>query len=447
MSAHPSHDNARHPLGLVLLALLVASTSLTAHVSEADCSATVTVTSNADSGAGSLRQAIADVCGGGTITFDGDHAITLSSVLGIGTSMTIDGSDNSVTVDGNHAVRVFQFGSGVTLTLNHLTVANGVGADGFGGGVKNLQGTLVANSTFVGNSSTYRGGGLYCEFGNLNVTNTTFTGNSANTIGGGFSVHGGSAVARSCTFSGNQSQYGGAIHSAFVDIDMRNSLLASSTGGDCSNITSTGSNNLADDGTCGSGFTVSSSTLLGALGSYGGGTQTFPLLPGSAAIDGTSANCPATDQRGVARGATCDIGAFESQGFILALSFGDNQSTLVNTVFANPLQVGVIASGAGEPVSGGTVTFTGPSSGASTNPASFNVAVGADGLARATVTANAIVGGPYTVVASAAGAGENVSFSLTNLSAQPETVPALGTGGLILLGLLIALLAAAALRR
>jgi len=219
------------------------------------------------------------------------------------------------------------------------------------------------NSTFTGNNSTYRGGGLYCEFGNLNVTNTTFTGNSATSIGGGFSVHGGSAVVRSCTFSGNQSQYGGAIHSAFVDIDMSNSVLASSTGGDCSNITSTGSNNLADDGTCGTGFAVSSSILLGALGSYGGGTQTFPLLPGSAAIDGTSANCLATDQRGVARGATCDIGAFESQGFNLALGYGNNQTTVVNTVFANPLQVGVIASGAGEPVTGGIVTFTGPSSG------------------------------------------------------------------------------------
>src|SRR4029077_10402455 len=34
------------------------------------CPNSVVVTSNADNGAGTLRQAIADVCSGGTITFD-----------------------------------------------------------------------------------------------------------------------------------------------------------------------------------------------------------------------------------------------------------------------------------------------------------------------------------------------------------------------------------------
>jgi len=59
---------------------------------------------------------------------------------------------------------------------------------------------------------------------------------------------------------------------------------------------------------------------LGALGDYGGATETIPLLPGSSAIDAGldalpdgTVICPATDQRGVARpqGAHCDIGAFE----------------------------------------------------------------------------------------------------------------------------------------
>jgi hypothetical protein len=80
--------------------------------------------------------------------------------------------------------------------------------------------------------------------------------------------------------------------------------------------TFTGSNNLADDETCGPGFSVSSSILLGPLADNGGPTQTMALLPGSAAIDaGDDAVCPITDQRGVARphGAHCDVGAYEAE--------------------------------------------------------------------------------------------------------------------------------------
>jgi hypothetical protein len=54
---------------------------------------------------------------------------------------------------------------------------------------------------------------------------------------------------------------------------------------------------------------------LGALTANGGPTQTMALGGGSAAIDIVPAdsNCPAADQRGVARpiGAACDAGAFE----------------------------------------------------------------------------------------------------------------------------------------
>jgi hypothetical protein len=52
--------------------------------------------------------------------------------------------------------------------------------------------------------------------------------------------------------------------------------------------------------------------LLGPLDDNGGPTQTHALLPGSPAIDaGDNAFCPVTDQRGAARDASCDTGAFE----------------------------------------------------------------------------------------------------------------------------------------
>ena len=63
--------------------------------------------------------------------------------------------------------------------------------------------------------------------------------------------------------------------------------------------------------------------LFGARGSYGGPTQTIPLLPGSPAIDaGSNALIPSgvtTDQRGYARifNGTVDIGAYEFSPLIV----------------------------------------------------------------------------------------------------------------------------------
>jgi uncharacterized repeat protein (TIGR01451 family) len=127
------------------------------------------------------------------------------------------------------------------------------------------------------------------------------------------------------TLSGNSASAGGGlVHSGTLTI--RNSLIADSpAGGDChypgGTISSTHA--LADDDTCGTGFTTSSALLLGTLGDYGGDTPTIPLLPHSAAIDaGDDAICLLTDQRGVARpqGEHCDIGAFEAQQAALSLA-------------------------------------------------------------------------------------------------------------------------------
>jgi len=76
-----------------------------------------------------------------------------------------------------------------------------------------------------------------------------------------------------------------------------------------------------------------------------------------------------TDQRGAgfARiiNGTVDIGAFESQGFTISATSGSNQSTTVDTKFAQSLTLTVTANNSFEPVNGGVVTSTAPSSGAS----------------------------------------------------------------------------------
>ena len=185
-------------LNLIAAMIALAVVAASAPVARA---ATLIVTSNADSGAGSLRQAILDAAVGDTITFAGDYTILLASQLTISKNLTIDGGTHSVTVSGNNAVRVFTVNSGVTFNLNNITVANGKTPDGSncpaacGGGILNNGTVNVTNSAFSGNSAYYSGGGIY-NFGTLNVTNSTFSGNSANYSSGGGIINGGTLTDR-----------------------------------------------------------------------------------------------------------------------------------------------------------------------------------------------------------------------------------------------------------
>ena len=116
-----------------------------------------------------------------------------------------------------------------------------------------------------------------------------------------------------------------------------------------------------------------------------------------------------------------DIGAFESRGFTLAYVSGSDQTATVNTAFASPLVVQVSANASIEPVTGGVVTYTGPSSGASIahNPGTAMIAAG--GQASLTATANTTADA-YTVTASAAGVTTAATFNLTNTPGAPASV-------------------------
>jgi hypothetical protein len=85
------------------------------------CPSDITVTSTADSGAGSLRKALGSVCVGGTIHFDpalAGQTITLASPLTLGKNVTIDASAApGLTLSGNHADRVFIINAGTTATV------------------------------------------------------------------------------------------------------------------------------------------------------------------------------------------------------------------------------------------------------------------------------------------------------------------------------------------
>ncbi|MCK6499278.1 MAG: hypothetical protein L6Q38_07350, partial [Nitrospira sp.] len=100
---------------------------------------------------------------------------------------------------------------------------------------------------------------------------------------------------------------------------LANSILFDNTGGgNLGGILEDLGHNLSSDfsvSLSGPGSRVNVDPKLGVLGEYGGPSPVFPLLRGSAAMDGAGIeSCAASDQHGHPRplGSGCDIGAFES---------------------------------------------------------------------------------------------------------------------------------------
>lgn len=336
-------------LGLALLAC--------ASISSA---ATLTVTSAADSGAGSLRDALANVQDGDTVdfAFTSPTTIVLQSYLTIAKAISVQGpvsgsglaAVNLVTLSGNNQVRVLYVSPPTItspITLRNLNVTQGKGQ--FGGGIICDRGRLILinsavsgntadfgagiyyaanvltliNSTVSGNTATVRGGGIYGGNAALIAVNSTFAGNGAGDTGGGIHNSGGSVTLTNSTVSGNHSgSYGGGVNSA-NGVHAVNSIIAGNT--------QSGSGDINPGLDASSGGNVVSyidnvvDPKLAPLGSYGGPTQTMIALPGSSAIcQGDAAvaldvdgNALTLDQRGAARttsyaGAPCvDAGAVQ----------------------------------------------------------------------------------------------------------------------------------------
>jgi hypothetical protein len=335
--------------------------------------------------------------------------VTGGGIQSHGGTLTVTGT----TFSGNTGMQSGAVSTmGITTTVTNSTFANNDpnSIDILGGS------TTVTSSTFADT-----GFGILNETnGTLMVTNSTFTGNDT-----GISNESTASVTNS-TITGNSR----GIFNAGADLGiagvltMTNSILSGNS-----------SNDLVDDNagqTTNSHTLIGGTPLLGTFGNYGGPTQTFPLLPGSPAIGAgtTGAGIPTTDQRGVARTGHNDQGAFQSQGFTLTKTGGDNQSQQTLASFPAPLTLTVAATAAGapyhEPIQGGMLSITTPSSGASAavtgNPASLPVG----GQVTLHATANGTGGGPYAVTISAGGP-YTTSFLLTNVAPPAHSTYTVGT--------------------
>ncbi len=168
--------------------------------------------------------------------------------------------------------------------------------------------------------------------------------------------------------------------------------------------------------------------ILGSLGATSPGQTTVTIASGSSSVTfyygdtlagtptikaASGSLTPATQQETITAGTAS----------VISIVSGSNQSANQGVAFANPL-VALVADSFGNPVSGATVTFTAPTSGASgtfasggctTNSPTTTCAVSTGGNGEATsstFTANS-TGGSYNVSAKAAGT-ITVNFSLLN---------------------------------
>ena len=115
---------------------------------------TITVTNTNDSGAGSLRQAIADAQSGDTIQFDpAVNAITLASELvldDLGQLTILGPGTENLTISGDNNSRIFSL-TNSTMAISGLTLANGKAPDGATGFSGEDGGAIYvdANSSLV----------------------------------------------------------------------------------------------------------------------------------------------------------------------------------------------------------------------------------------------------------------------------------------------------------
>jgi CSLREA domain-containing protein len=231
-------------------------------------------------------------------------------------------------IDANGISGVFQTdAAGDGATLVGLTITGGSAFSG--AGILNSDVLTVRNSTIVDNFATSQGGGIAHFGASTTLTNVTISGNRANADGGGIHLDVGGVVSlQSVTVSNNTADAdisgfgnGGGISRQGGSVALRDTLLAGNIDGggqapDCSGTINSNGNNLVGT-TAGCTFGAQPTDLpnkapmTGPLADNGGPTQTHALLTGSEAIDAGSAGAPTTDQRGLPRAGTADIGAYE----------------------------------------------------------------------------------------------------------------------------------------
>jgi chitodextrinase len=210
----------------------------------------------------------------GTVTLTSGCTYTLTAINnttdsgGVGLpvitgKVTIQGSGATIarsSASGTPTFRIFDVASAGSLTLNSVTIHNGLANNGQqgGGGIFNHGALTVSGSTFTGNSSpssagtsgggidnsgtlnlststfssnTAQEGGAVFNQKTATVTNSTFASNTATIYGGGALLNAaGTMTVSGSTFTGNVGPGGGAIDND-TTLNISDSTFNGNTGG------------------------------------------------------------------------------------------------------------------------------------------------------------------------------------------------------------------------
>lgn len=276
-----------------------------------------TVTSLADSGAGTLRAGLLDSAVT-NICINGSGTITLASTLQIVNPVTITGS---VTIDGNNQVQIFNVNlssSSYAVRFNGLTLTHG-NTSNSGGALQVVNGSVTLVATTISGNTAASGGGVYNQ-SNLTLaqcgiySNTASSGsgggiyNGANavltfqgttvsqnssTAGGGGLYNAGTASITSGIFTSNSGAYGGAIYNEYyANLPITGGTTfsynaANVSGGAIFNIGSTMSNQMLFTGNAAQGTGVETPACGGAICNSGSATiSDSTFTQNSSAVNG-----------------------------------------------------------------------------------------------------------------------------------------------------------------
>ena len=283
--------------------------------------ATIVVTTVADAGAGSFRDALAQadaLPGKDTIKFklpappaNSENIITLTTgELTTTGNVTISGpGSGKLIVSGNNASRVFNINDadGATdspTTIGGLSIVSGNAAGGFGGGIYSLESltlkgvvvsgnsagngagvrvagasasVTISNSLIVKNTASGLGGGLdLFNLKSISISKSIISGNSAVNEGGGAYLYlnattGTGISVTGCTVTGNQASVGGGIRvaSSIISADVVTTLKGCTIAGNTS--TSTGVDGGGGLSFNGGHSSISGSTISNNTAVYFGG--------------------------------------------------------------------------------------------------------------------------------------------------------------------------------
>jgi predicted outer membrane repeat protein len=252
-------------------------------------------------------------------------------------NLTIVGNGDTIersTAAGTPSFRLFDVASGGSLTLQNVTLQNGLASGSgtaAGGAVYNHGTVAISNCTLTGNSAG--GGGAVNNLGTLTISNSTLSGNSAN-IGGAIENSGTLTITAS-TLSGNSGVDGGGAIDNYAKLTISGSTLSGNT----STVEGGAIRNITGQATA----TITNSTLSGNTAAADGG-GIFNAGTGTVTLSG----CTLSSDTALAGGAVYSQGPMAVNGCTLSgNSAGDvggaiyvddifgTMPSVTNSVFSN----------------------------------------------------------------------------------------------------------------